>query len=451
MRILFVDDSESDVQLLLRRLRVDGIEAEHRRVAAEAPLREACTGERWDIALVDYNIPGFAGLAAMAVITELTPDTPMITVSGAIDEDTAVATLTSGAVDYVLKDNLTRLAPAVRRAIAGAETRRDLRHRSEEARTSKFALDHSSFPVVMALEDGTVTYANAAAAAISGLAEAHFVGSKIWDTPISLSEAGWADAWRGARERSEMRIERAIVDQGGDERLLDMTMNFIEREGVPLVVTYVRDVTAERRAREDERRATERLRESLEGTMVAMAQIVETRDPYTAGHERRVAALTAAIAAQMGWEGDELENLRIAASVHDIGKIAVPTEILTKPGRLSAPEFSLIREHAQAGYDILAGISFEGPVAELVLQHHERLDGSGYPRGLSADEIMSGARILCVADVVEAMSSHRPYRPSRGIDEALAEIESGAGRLYDPDVVTACLRVVRESGFEFDD
>ncbi len=148
---------------------------------------------------------------------------------------------------------------------------------------------------------------------------------------------------------------------------------------------------------------------------------------------------------------EDTEGLRIAAAIHDIGKILVPAEILTKPGRISEVEFSLIKQHSLAGYDILAEIHFERPVAEIVLQHHERLDGSGYPNGLEAAAILPEARILAVADVVEAMSSHRPYRAALGIEAALAEIEAGSGTLYAPDVAAACLRVVRDQGFAFSD
>ena len=180
-----------------------------------------------------------------------------------------------------------------------------------------------------------------------------------------------------------------------------------------------------------------------------MSQIVETRDPYTAGHERRVAELAVAIGAEMGLRGPKLDGLRLASLIHDIGKISVPAEILAKPGRLSVVEFNLIKQHSQAGHDILATIEFQQPVAQIVMQHHERLDGSGYPQGLLGEEIMQEARILAVADVVEAMSSHRPYRPALGMGPALAEIREGAGARYDAEAAAACLRLVEEQGFAF--
>lgn len=189
----------------------------------------------------------------------------------------------------------------------------------------------------------------------------------------------------------------------------------------------------------------------LEGTIHALATTVEMRDPYTAGHQRRVAELACAIAEEMGLSKDQIEGIHVAGLLHDIGKIAIPAEILTKPTKLTKLEFELITTHSQVSHDILKGIEFPWPVADIVVQHHERLDGSGYPNGLKGDEILLEARILAVADVVEAMASHRPYRPALGIDKALAEIEEKRGRLYASEVVDACLKLFREKGFEFEE
>jgi putative two-component system response regulator len=193
-----------------------------------------------------------------------------------------------------------------------------------------------------------------------------------------------------------------------------------------------------------------RTRALLDSVICTITKMIEFRDPYTTGHEMRVGQLAAAIGRSLGFCGDRLDGLRLGGQLHDVGKIAVPAEILTKPGRLTQGEFSLIREHARIGHEILSGIEFPWPVADIALQHHERLDGSGYPHGLVGEQILPEARILAVADVVEAMVSHRPYRPSLGIDEALAEIARGRGALYDPQAVDACLRLFRDEGFLFD-
>jgi len=181
-----------------------------------------------------------------------------------------------------------------------------------------------------------------------------------------------------------------------------------------------------------------------------MSKIVEVKDPYTAGHQQRVSQLTTAISKELNLSPDKIEGIRIASLLHDIGKISVPTEILSKTTKLSDIEFSLIKVHSQIGYDILKAIDFSYPVANIVLQHHEKINGSGYPGRLRGDEILLEAKIICVADVVEAISSHRPYRPALGTDKALEEISQNRGILYEPEVVDVCLKLFKEKGFKFE-
>ena len=192
-----------------------------------------------------------------------------------------------------------------------------------------------------------------------------------------------------------------------------------------------------------------RFEDSLEAVVQAIAMAAELRDPYTAGHQRSVSRLAFAIAEELGLDRDLVSGIAIAASIHDIGKLAIPAEILSKPGPLTASQLAIVREHAQAGYDIVARIDFPAPVADMILQHHERLDGSGYPNQLRGDAIGIGAKILGVADTVEAMHSHRPYRPGLGIDAALDTVHEGRALLYDADVVDACTRLFAEHRFEF--
>ena len=191
------------------------------------------------------------------------------------------------------------------------------------------------------------------------------------------------------------------------------------------------------------------LRQSLEQSIQTIAGTLEARDPYTAGHQRRVAELATAIAREMRLSEEQINGIHLAAIIHDLGKIHVPAEILAKPGKLSDIEIMLIRTHPQAGYDILKHVKFPWPIADIILQHHEKLDGSGYPQGLKAEQILLESKILTVADMVEAMSSHRPYRPTLGIEVALDEIKHGRSNLYDPEVVDACLRLFAEKGFKF--
>ena len=222
----------------------------------------------------------------------------------------------------------------------------------------------------------------------------------------------------------------------------------IGKENVGRVWSF-RDITASKTSEKSLKESFVALRKALNGIIQAVALTVEKRDPYTAGHQRRVADLARAIATKMGLSKEQINGIRIAGSIHDLGKICVPAEILSKPGRLTEHEFGMIKAHPEVGYEILKGIEFPWPIAQTVVQHHENLDGSGYPAGLKSEQIIVEARIVAVSDVVEAMSSHRPYRPALGIDLALGEIRKGRGITYDPDVVDACISLFKTDNFRF--
>jgi PAS domain S-box-containing protein/putative nucleotidyltransferase with HDIG domain len=220
-------------------------------------------------------------------------------------------------------------------------------------------------------------------------------------------------------------------------------------DGSSLVMEIGMDITERKKAEESLKESYERLQASLAGTVTALSAVVESKDPYTAGHQQRVTHLACAIAREMSLSQDMVEGIGVIGYLHDIGKIAVPAEILSRPGKINEFEFNLIKQHPVSGFDILKQIAFPWPVAEAVFQHHERLDGSGYPSGLTDEHIILEARVLAVADVVEAMASHRPYRPAVGIELALEEIAQNKGKLYDPEVVEACVRLFNEKGYEF--
>jgi PAS domain S-box-containing protein len=206
--------------------------------------------------------------------------------------------------------------------------------------------------------------------------------------------------------------------------------------GIGVLVT---DITERKQAQQ----AQQAQHELTRATVAALAATVETRDPYTTGHQRRVAHLAAAVAGSLGLDDDTVSGIRLGANIHDIGKLGVPAEILSRPGRLRPPEFELIQDHSRAGHEIMAEVALPWPVADMILQHHERMDGSGYPAGLGGDDISVGARIIAVADTVEAMASHRPYRAALGVEAALAHIEAAAGRTLDADVVDVTLDLIR--------
>ncbi len=213
------------------------------------------------------------------------------------------------------------------------------------------------------------------------------------------------------------------------------------------ILIFTEDITERKNFEEKIGQYVKQLEKSMEGTLLAVSNMVEQRDPYTAGHERRVGIVSSDIAREMGYPEEKCRELQLVGLVHDIGKIGIPTEILSKPGRLTQVEYELVKTHVERGHEIIRDIDFSFPVAEIIYQHHERMNGSGYPRGLKGEEILPEARILAVADVVESMASHRPYRPARGLEAALAEIEQNRETLYDASVVDVLLRMIREKGY----
>jgi putative nucleotidyltransferase with HDIG domain len=254
-----------------------------------------------------------------------------------------------------------------------------------------------------------------------------------------------------AHPQRSQEYEESVPAADGDSRsVLTHKAVFSDVDGTPAGIVGVNlDVTEIRQAQQELAASAIQLRLTLKAAVSALAATTEMRDPYTAGHQRRVAELAVAIAGELGWQEERIETLRTAALLHDIGKVVVPAEILSKPGRLTEIEISLIRNHARAGAETVADIDFEGGIADMILQHHERLDGSGYPAALRGAEILPEARVMAVADVVEAMVSHRPYRAALPVESALAELEDGAGVRYDDAVCAACIRLFREKGFAF--
>jgi putative nucleotidyltransferase with HDIG domain len=220
-------------------------------------------------------------------------------------------------------------------------------------------------------------------------------------------------------------------------------------DGIAGFVISATNISERKQVEEQLIRSNEKLKKSLNDAVNTMTKMVELRDPYTSGHQRRVTDLAVAMAKHMDIDADMLDLLRMAATIHDIGKIYVPSEILSKPGKLSDIEYRMLQTHPQGGYDIAKSMDFHCSVADTVLQHHERLDGSGYPKGSKEAEILQEAKILAVADIVEAMASHRPYRPALGIDKALEEIWQNKGSLYDCDSVDACLELFNQKNYMF--
>lgn len=257
------------------------------------------------------------------------------------------------------------------------------------------------------------------------------------------------EAFETERTAGTYDEEYRIVRPDGSQRWIrDRAFPVRDDSGrVDRVAGIAENVTERKNMEAELERTVARLRRAVQSAIEVASKIIELRDPYTHGHEHRVGEIAAAIATEMGLPPDVVEGVRVAGYLHDVGKVGIPTEILSRPTRLAPAELAIVREHAQKSYEILQGMEFPWPVAEAAWQHHERLDGSGYPRGLKGEQIIVEARILAVADTVEAMASHRPYRPACGPEAALLEVEAGSGTRFDPLVVQACLNLFRVKGY----
>ena len=717
LHVLIVDDSEDDALVTLRELKRGGYSPTFGRVDTAEAMTSALKDGPWDVIICDYIMPSFNGLAALNVFKASGLDLPFILVSGKVGEDKAVEAMKSGATDYVMKDNLNRLVPAIERGLYEVKVRRDSR-KAEEALQQheerfRALIENSSDAIAVINRDGTTQYVSPSLGRMLGegrvgagileavhpedtqlvsdtfvrllqypsvtiqlevrlrhedstwrtieitvtnllhdravegivincrdITERKQAGEALqksreefrliadftydWETWIDqngnylyvspsceritgyraeeflrdpelmarlvfpedratynnhiqsglVESAGFAEIdfriqprtgeirwishccqsvfgsngiWLGRRASNRditerKKAEEALRESESHYRLLAenvsdviwiMDTNFrysymspsithqrgysveeamtqplaenltpasletamkliVEEEAKERTgkydpnrsinmevevsckngstiwtenkVTYLRDsngqitdylgvsrdITERQQARKQLEQGLRKLERAMDGTIQAIALTVESRDRYTAGHQRRVAQLGCAIAQEMGFTSEQIQVIRIAGLLHDIGKISVPQEILSKPGKLTDIEFQLIKVHSQVGYDILKTVEFPWPIADIVIQHHERMNGSGYPSGIKEGEIILEARILGVADVVEAMNSYRSYRAPLGVDKALRQISRKRGVLYDPTVVDACVRLFTEKGFEFE-
>ncbi len=302
---------------------------------------------------------------------------------------------------------------------------------------------HSRDAIVIHDLEGTILDANEQASALFGYTREELGSLAVEDLHPPEALPASREAFRRISREGRVRFDVDFRKKDGSVFPAEVSASLFEVAGKKVIQGIARDIT-------ERKEAFERLQRSLYGTIRAISKIVEERDPYTSGHQSRVAALARAIAAEMGLSEDRVEGIFVAASAHDIGKLSIPASILSKPGPLNDMELNIIKSHARVGCDILKNVEFPWPVTDIVRQHHEYLDGTGYPAGLRGDRIMLEARILCVADVVEAMSSHRPYRPHLGEGKGFDEITRYRGVRYDADVVDACLTLFREKGFRFE-
>ncbi|HYA13415.1 MAG TPA: HD domain-containing phosphohydrolase [Syntrophales bacterium] len=344
-----------------------------------------------------------------------------------------------------LEEKLSELAEAnqaLKQDIAERKRTEEALRESQEKYQAIF--DYSGTALLFVEENLTISMCNKAFEKLSGYSRTGVEGQKKWPEIVAKGEdlKQMVDFHRLLRidpHAAPQTYEFQLIDQEGNLKNAVITVATIP--GTKQSLAALLDITDRKRAEEKLAQTMESLRKAMESTIQVIVQVVEMKDPYTAGHQKRVTSLARAIAKEMNLSDDTIDAISMAGLIHDIGKISVPVEILGKPGKLTSTEFELIKEHPQTGYDILKNIEFPWPIATIILQHHERIDGSGYPQKLEGDQILIEARILAVADVVEAIASHRPYRPALGIATALQELTKNKGKLYVPEIVDACMKL----------
>ena len=461
LQILIVEDEPAHAEAIRRELLRVLPDIEVRVASSLRDYHAAIDARRPDIVLFDWLLPDGRAIEVLTSPPESGPF-PILVMTSHGDEQIAVEALKAGALDYVVKSPtaFAEMPHTISRALRewkeliDRKSAEEALHESEE-RFRQVAETAGEW-IWEVDASGLYTYSSPLIERILGYKPEEIVGKKHFydlfrpeDGEALKSEAlaAFAD------KRPFYGFLNPSLDKKGQIRwlsttglpILDATGNLCGYRGSDS------DVTERKRAEERLQETLQSLRQAITSTIRVLSHAVEARDPYTAGHQRRVTFLAEAIAVELGLPPEKIECLHMAGLVHDIGKISIPAEILSKPSTLTRPEYALLKTHVQKGYEILKSVDFPWPLAEIVHQHHERMDGSGYPQGLRGDEIFVESRILAVADTMEAMSSHRPYRPALGMEVALGEIERDNGGTYDPKVVAACLELFRKKGFRFPD
>ncbi len=433
LKILVVEDEGLVAKSIQSMLTNMGYEVPDVALSGEKAIKKA--GEiRPDLILMDIKLKGeMDGIEAAEIIHDRF-DIPVVYLTAYADEDTLQRAKITEPFGYLLKPFEEQdLRSTVEMALYKSKMEQRLKERENWFST---VLQSIGDAVIATDKNGEVTFMNFAAESLTGDKKEKALGKKLTDRfRIKVLNEEGKDINKVGQALLIVRKKTEIPVDYSNAPIKDDKSNNMGS------VLVLRDVTERMLAQRELKLSFEKVQRILEEIIQAISRIVEARDPYTAGHQQRVANLACAIATEMGLSKDQVDGIRMAGAIHDIGKLYVPAEILSKPAKLSDAEMAIVRTHPQVGYDILKGIEFPWPVAEMVLQHHERMLGDGYPAGLKGEEILIEARILAVADVVEAMSSHRPYRPALGIKKALEEISTYRGHYYDPVVVDACVEL----------
>ncbi|HAS88588.1 MAG TPA: histidine kinase [Desulfovibrio sp.] len=400
-----------------------------------------------DLILMDIMLEGSMDGIDTATVINKVYDIPIIYLTAYADNDTLKRAKITEPFGYIIKPFEDReLSLTIEMALYKHHAESTL---NENRRWLKTTFDSIDDAVITTDHHGRIKSMNKSACALMGNGIDDLFGRYFHET-VNIFENATAEAV-SLSSGNDSIIDDAILKSQQGTIPVSINISAIEdKEDVVGKVVVLRDISELKKSEEALRESLSQLRRTFEETVVSLTAMSEKRDPYTSGHQQRVAELACRIATKMELSSEEINSIRIAGVLHDVGKISIPAEILSKPTRLTDLEMNLMKTHSEAGYEILKGISFPWPVAQIVLQHHERMDGKGYPNGLSGEKILREARIIAVADVVEAMSSHRPYRAALGLPKAMAEIARGRGTSYDAEVVDACTQLIEEEDFSFE-
>ena len=471
-RVLVVDDDRSIVRMLTRGLAAAGY-TQVTGVTDSTHVLEHVDSGAPDLVVLDLSMPGVDGFQLLAEIDARSPEDsflPVLVFSGRTDQESKEKAFQAGAKDYLTKpvelsefllhvDSLleTRFMSqrlldahdAMERVIGDqAEElhRTDAERQQAEdlLRLTQFSVDRAADSVFWLDSEGRVLFVSGATCETLGYTKSELLEMTIFQVDPTLTRARYLRNWGRIKAESTVRFETVHRTKDGHDFPVEATLNYVVFEGAEYNCVFARDITERKRTAQQLEESLARLRESQATIIQVLSSVTELRDPYTAGHQQRVAEICVAIATRMGLTPERIEGLEVAALLHDVGKVSVPPEVLSIPGKFSLLQRLLVEGHVAAGYEILRPIALPWPVAQITLQHHERLDGSGYPSHLKGDQIMLEARILSVADTFEAMTTHRPYRGALEVATALRELEGGRGTLFDPAVVDVCASLVEE-------
>jgi PAS domain S-box-containing protein/putative nucleotidyltransferase with HDIG domain len=407
------------------------------------------------LVLMDIMLQGTSGGVKAADVIYKKHNIPVVYLTSYTDETTLQLAKETAPFGYLLKPFEEReLQTTIEIALYKFKMEQELKKREQWL----FTMLESIADGVIATDDkGNTTFMNPKAESLTGWKQMDALNSpleKIFLVRDEKSGKRFNRLLQPVLEAKETDVfsEAILISKNGNKTPIEFRIAPIKQEENRISGTILAFSNISRRKIAEEKliESWEKQKRTMQGTMDAMAFTIEKRDPYTAGHQHRVTKLAVAIAERFGFTKDRIEGLKMAGELHDIGKIYIPAEILSKPGNITDVEFNIIKTHPKVGYDILKSIEFPWPIQEFVLQHHERMDGSGYPDGLKGNDIHLEARILAVADVIEAMVSHRPYRPALPIQQAIDEIKHNQGILYDKKVVDACLDILMNGNFTFD-